>query len=558
MRSVRRYIPYLVVFVSSMGVMIIELVASRLVSKYFGSSLYTWTGIIGVVLGGISLGNYIGGRLADRFRPRNIVVLLLLIASALTFLILLLDVLLYRIMNRGTFSAVSGVMVFRSLGIMIFLFFLPSTSLGTISPVMAKYALEDSFRVGNTVGSIYAVSAIGSIVGTFLSGYLLIPLLGITTIVVVVGSLLGLLALLMSRRGRWRAAGLGWVLIVALSILLVRAGGSGLSRLYPERENSQVLYRSDSRYSHLVVRDVRRGDRVERVLIQDALIHNRYDPSAPDELLYEYERIFDALTRMAAARTAERPAAGGSPDSPLRTLTLGAGGCVFPLYLERRYPGSSNEVVEIDPEVLEVAERFFDLEEDSQIKRVVADARNYVSYLQGRQLFDLIYLDAFNSFSIPYHLTTVEFTRQVASLLAPGGMLIANCIDILELGGFLNAYLNTVAAVFPHVAVYADTGFSPRLRATFVIAAGFRGPGAEKVTGKGGAGPDGVAEGEAGRMMRSGWDDVLYDESGRTVGKRLPEELLADLRRRKGEVILTDSYAPVENLTAPVFLKSVD
>lgn len=575
MRSVRRYIPHLVVFVSSMGVMIIELVASRLVSKYFGSSLYTWTGIIGVVLGGISLGNYIGGRLADRFRPRNIVVLLLLIASALTFLILLLDVLLYRIMNRGTFSAVSGVMVFRSLVIMIFLFFLPSTSLGTISPVMAKYALEDSFRVGNTVGSIYAVSAIGSIVGTFLSGYLLIPLLGITTIVVVVGSPLGLLALLMSRRGRWRAAGLGWVLIVALSILLVQAGGSGLSRLYPERENSQVLYRSDSRYSHLVVRDVRRGDRVERVLIQDDLIHNRYDPSAPDELLYEYERTFAALTRMAAARPAERPAAGGlageseagraggspvagGPDSPLRTLTLGAGGCVFPLYLERHYPGSSNEVVEIDPEVLEVAERFFDLEEDSQIKRVVADARNYVSYLQGRQLFDLIYLDAFNSFSIPYHLTTVEFTRQVASLLAPGGMLIANCIDILELGGFLNAYLNTVAAVFPHVAVYADTGFSPRLRATFVIAAGFRGPGAEDGTGKGGAGPDGVAEGESGPMMRAGWDEVLYDGSGRTVGKRLPEELLADLRRRKGEVILTDSYAPVENLIAPVFLKSVD
>jgi len=382
----------------------------------------------------------------------------------------------------------------------------------------------------------------------------------------VVGSLLGLLALLMTRRGRYRAAGLGWVLIVVLSLLLVQAGGSGLSRLYPEREDSKVLYRSDSRYSHLVVRDVRRGDRMERVLIQDALIHNRYDPSAPDELLYEYERIFAALIRMAAARPAaggttgepEAGRAGSGPRPPLRTLTLGAGGCVFPLYLERRYPGSRNEVVEIDPEVLEVAERFFDLGEDSEIKRVVADARNYVSYLQGRQLFDLIYLDAFNSFSIPYHLTTVEFTRQIASLLAPGGMLIVNCIDILELGGFLNAYLNTVAAVFPHVAVYADTGFSPRLRATFVIAAGFQPPGTEAGAADGEAGPDGTNGAEAGSAGSAGSDGVLSDESGRTVGKRLPEELLADLRQRNGDVILSDRYAPVENLIAPVFLKSVD
>jgi MFS family permease len=81
MKTLRRYLPHLVVFVSSMGVMIIELVASRLISKYFGSSLYTWTGIIGVVLGGISLGNFIGGRLADRYPPRNIIAILLLIAS---------------------------------------------------------------------------------------------------------------------------------------------------------------------------------------------------------------------------------------------------------------------------------------------------------------------------------------------------------------------------------------------------------------------------------------------------------------------------------------------
>jgi predicted membrane-bound spermidine synthase len=530
MSPLRRYLPHLVVFVSSMGVMIIELVASRLISKYFGSSLYTWTGIIGVVLGGISLGNYIGGRLADRFVPRNIISILLLVASFLTFLVLLLDLLLFRIMNRGAFAPVTAVLVVRSLILVLVLFFLPSTALGTVSPVMAKYALEQSTRVGNTVGSIYAVSAIGSIVGTFLSGYVLIPLLGITTVVVVVGSVLALLALLM---GRLRAVSVSWILLIVVSLPLLQGGGrlgeAAESLMYPQVEGSNVLYRSDSRYSHIEVRDVRRGNRMERILVQDALIHNRYDPQAPDDLLYQYEQIFAALTRREAA---ERAGAERRSSVALRTLTLGAGGCVFPLYLERNYPRSENEVVEIDPEVLEVAEDFFDLSEDSSILRVVADARNYVAYLQGKRHFDIIYLDAFNSYSIPYHLTTAEFTRQVAELLAPGGLVMANCIDIFDHGEFLNAYLNTLASVFPYTAVYADTSFSADRRATLVIAAAFQ------------------PIGEPG--------EVLYSDSGAKVGHRLSAELLEDLRMRNGEDILTDNYAPVENLIAPVFLRSVD
>ncbi len=526
MKTLRRCLPHLVVFVSSMGVMIIELVASRLISKYFGSSLYTWTGIIGVVLGGISLGNFIGGRLADRFSPRSIITILLLIASLLTFLVLVLDLLLFRIMDRGAFTTVTAAVAFRSLLLILVLFFLPSTSLGTVSPVMAKYALEQSDRVGNTVGSIYAVSAIGSIVGTFLSGYLLIPLLGITTIVVVVGSLLALLALL---TGRHRAVSLSWILIILVSLILFQLSGSAESLLYPQAEGSTVLYRSDSRYSHIEVRDVFRGNRTERILIQDALIHNRYDPAVPDDLLYQYEQIFAVLTRQVAV---ERAHAAQAKAAAFRTLTLGAGGCVFPLYLERNYPGSENEVVEIDPEVFEVAREFFDLTQDSSIAQMVADARNYVASVQGSGRFDIIYLDAFNSYSIPYHLTTVEFTRQVAAILAPEGIFMANCIDIFDHGRFLNAYLNTLGSVFPYTAVYADAGFSPRRRATFVIVA------ASQPIGDGA--------------------DVLYLEAGGRIGYRLSGELLADLRLRNGEGILTDNYAPVENLIAPVFLRSVD
>jgi predicted membrane-bound spermidine synthase len=516
MSRARRYLPHLVVFIASMGVMIIELVASRLISKYFGSSLYTWTGIIGVVLGGISLGNWVGGRLSDRYRPRAIIAPLLLAASLLVFLILGLDVLLYRLTSRAHFSAVTAAVVFRSLVLMILLFFLPSTSLGTISPVMAKLALEESERMGNTVGSIYALSAAGSIIGTFLSGFVLIPLLGLTTIIVLVGALLGLMALLVGA-GRHRAVSAAWIAVVGLGALLSGPAGRGQQLLYPPSPDSRLLFADDSLYSHVEVREAG----AERLLVQDALIHNRYDAADPDKLLYEYERIFEALTREAAA--------GLPPGQPLSTLTLGAGGCVFPLYLQRHYPESYNEAVEIDPEVLVVAERFFDLPPDSPLVRVVADARNYVRYLQGRKTFGIVYLDAFNSFSVPYHLTTREFSAMVGRLLATGGMMMSNCIDIFTEGRFLNAYLNTLAAVFPHVAVFVDASYSPSSRATFVLAAAFQ-------------------------PIQAG---VLRDRDGHVVGSRLGPEALAELRSRNGEVVLTDGYAPVDNLIAPVFLRSV-
>jgi len=525
-KNPRRYLPHLVVFVSSMGVMIIELVASRLVSKYFGSSLYTWTGIIGVVLGGISLGNYIGGRLADRFPPRGSIAVLLLVASFLTFLVLVLDLLLFRILNRGAFSPVTSGMVLRSLALILVLFFLPSTALGTISPVMAKYALQQNTRVGNTVGGIYAMSAIGSIVGTFLSGYVLIPFVGIRTIVVVVGAVLAGLALLMGPR---RAISIAWLLALLLFLLLLRLGAAADSIMYPQVDGSNVLYRNDSRYSHIEVREMPRHGRRERLLIQDALVHNRYDPADPDELLYRYEQIFSVLTRQAAARFAARDGGGAAC---FRTLTLGAGGCVFPLYLERNYPESENWVVEIDPEVLEVARDFFDLEADSELRQVVADARRYVASLRSSERFDLIYLDAFNSYSIPYHLTTVEFTRGIAQILATGGMIMVNCIDIFDHGRFLNAYINTLAEVFPYTAVYADPDFSAHRRATFVIAAA--------------AEPIGAPA------------ERLYSRSGDPVGYRLSVQLMAELKMRNGAGVLSDNYAPVEYFIAPLFLRSLE
>jgi predicted membrane-bound spermidine synthase len=280
------------------------------------------------------------------------------------------------------------------------------------------------------------------------------------------------------------------------------------------------------------VADRSAGDGTERTLRLDALIHNRCDPDRPDFLRYEYERIFEALTRNKVGSGAAAAGLGFS------TLTLGGGGFTLPAYLERHYPAARNEVAEIDPDVVETAHRFFGLPRDTRIRIAIADARTYVDTILERQKkcassrrggFDIVYCDAFNAFSVPSHLTTREFTAKVGDILAPDGLYLANCIDIFDSGRFLNAYLNTLKAVFPRVSVYMPPSCEWGQRLTFVVAAGRQAPDADTLRG-----PDGAI-----------------------VGSKIPQEKIIELRARNGGLVLTDDHAPVETLMAPVFLRSV-
>lgn len=522
MKNVKKLLPFLIVFITSMSIMIIELVASRMVSKYFGNSLYTWTGIIGTVLGGISLGNYLGGRLADRFRPGKLASVLLLATSFLIFLILLLDYILNGILTRGAYGAVTRGMVMSSMGVIVALFFLPAAALGTISPVMAKYALETSTTTGRTVGSIYAVSSIGSIIGTFLSGYVLIPLLGISAIVFIIG---GTVALLSFTLIRFKAVSAAWMFGIAFLFVW-----SHTTTLRGKSEHdTEVLYETDSRYSHIEVRVSESDDRRITTLVMDGLIHNRYDPADPDDLLYEYERLFASMTRNYVDE------GNWGVSGPLRTLTLGGGGCVFPSYLARQYPSGFHDVVEIDPEVIDLAEEYFDFTPSPHLSVHLEDARSFVNRAAGKKTWHIVYLDAFNSFSIPPHLTTREYTEKIAEVLEPGGLLIVNTIDILSIGRFINAYINTLKEVFPTVSVYAGTNHSPYVRNTFVLVGSDSSPWLEKVLGRN-----------------------LVDGRGWVIAEKLPDETLKELRERNRDMYLSDNYAPVENLIAPVFIHSID
>ena len=522
------------VFLTGAALMTIELVASRLIARFLGSSLYTWTGVLGVILAGMSLGNYLGGRLADTARDLRARIAALFFASAAAALAIL------------WLNAWAGNSLFlmglswpvRILAHMTWAFLVPATVLGTISPMIAKLAIERSTQTGRAIGTLYAWNAIGSIVGTFLTGFILTAWMGSARIVVSMALLLALLGLgyaLAARRAGARrvagaagAAGVGLLLFLAAFLFAtlpnakVAAAARALKlRDAPAEENA--IYFAETQYQILTVTS-EEGNPNHRAFYQDKLRHSEADLSDWNDLKYPYMRIYEALINQHA----------GKDNRPVRLLLLGGGGYVFPNYLFRARPGSEIVVVEIDPGVTRAAQEAFGLPRDAPLEIHHLDARNYITDALRRNRaqpntvppFDFIICDSVSDYSVPYQLTTREFLEQVRHLLAPNGIYIMNLIDAFDVGGFMNAVAQTMAAVFPHRgAVSAIAELGPRNTTVFV---------------------------GANQPLEL---DTLATHAGRPAdftGRALTEENFAALRARNGECLLTDDFAPVENLLAPV------
>lgn len=182
-------LPGLTVFVSCACVMVVELIAGRIIAPFLGSSLYTWTSVIGVVLAGITIGNYLGGWVADRYRPARALILIFALASVSCLAVLAINESVGRWMAMDRLAWPLRILVHVSA-----VFLTPSLILGLISPVVAKMALDRGCRLGRTLGNIYACGAAGSILGTFLTGYYLIAVMPVTEIVWSVAAVMMLLA----------------------------------------------------------------------------------------------------------------------------------------------------------------------------------------------------------------------------------------------------------------------------------------------------------------------------------------------------------------------------
>ncbi len=500
----RRLKPYIIVFMASGCTLIIEIVAGRILAPTIGVSLYTWTSIIGIVLAGISLGNYIGGRVADRY-PYPVTLGFILLASAVSSIgILPID-------HFGSDIFLKLPIIPRIIMLTAVLFLLPAVILGMVSPVVIKLRLSDLSETGNVVGKIYAVSTAGSILGTFLTGFVLVQLLGTRMVILIVSVVLLAMAIAFGNlwRARWQASNFGVLFGGILAVTVVAdALDSGCVR--------------ESNYFCIKVREQDIADREVRVLYLDALLHSYVDVTDPLFLHYPYEKVFGDIATTIAHRNPQ-----------MESLFIGGGGYTMPRFLEVSYPESSVEVVEIDPEVVEVAHEYFALPRNTSIVSYMEDARTKLQDLPLGK-YEFIVGDAFNDVSVPYHLTTLEFNQMVHGLLASDGVYAINVVDRMYTGRFLRSVVHTLWQTFDHVYVLRDDAqWHDDQRYTFVVAASD-----EPITP--------VSVFTANRI----------EGRGDPVTQFMPTDWYTNWLRDGRKVVITDDFVPVDGMLAPLYLES--
>lgn len=420
-------------FFSGAALMIIEISAARLLSPMFGNSIYTWTALIGVILIAFSIGGYVGGRLADRRGGLDVLGWLLTLAAVLTYLVPGLAVLVGPMLERQ--GLLGGPVNFA-----ILLLAAPAALLGAVSPASVRlYSLtwKDS-QVGGAAGTVSMLGSLGSFVGTFLSGFVLLGAFGVRNIFLGSATLLlvlGLCAFALARGGRKRHVG-------GIIAALLAGGVSVLAR--PEAD-ATVLHERESFYHRIKVSEVGTAPNRRRQLQLDSTSEGGINPDT-GALIMDYQHYW----RLAVLDGRELTSA----------LFIGAGAFGMPCELSREFPAASVDVAELDPQVIEVGRQFFQLDQHPRVQAHAGDARHYLR-AHSEKKWDMIFGDAYNGVhAIPPHLATREFFQLVSERLTPQGVYLMNIISAVQgpKASLLGGMLSTLREVFPHVEVFAVQG----------------------------------------------------------------------------------------------------
>lgn len=411
--------------------MIYEITGSRVLAPFIGTSTYIWTSLIGVILAALSLGYWLGGRMADRVPRKSVLASAILIASGLIGLTTLIkDVFLTAVAAFPTGLEIKAVVS------ALILFAPASVALGFVAPYAVKLRMGSLGEAGRTVGRLYAVSTIGSIVGTFAAGFVLLPFLGTNRTLYLITALLFGVTLLLIPFKLERQTG------VVILVLLFAIAGNELT--------SFAMFRSigfediDTEYSR--VRVFRTSDPTTGKPIEAMTFDPHSTQSAmftdSDELVFEYTKFYHLA---AALRPGFR-----------KSLMIGGAGYSFPKAYLASYPEAHLDVVEIDPKLTEIARRRFRLEDNERLRVFHEDGRVFLNQA-GSSTYDVVMMDAFGSlFSVPYQLTTIEAVRQISRILDDDGVIIFNIGSAIrgDASLFLQAEIATYREVFPIVNVF--------------------------------------------------------------------------------------------------------
>ena len=426
----------LTVFLSGALVMVLEMVGGRVLAPHVGTSAIVWTSLIGVVLACLALGAWAGGRFADKTLSRRG----LGQALAGAGLGCALTAFCHTALGAGVTQAV-GNLYLAAVAAALGIFALPAFFFGMITPYVIRLRIADVDTAGATVGRLYALSTAGSILGTFLGGFVLISFFGSTVILWGVALCMLLLSLCNAPARPWPR-----LLLLILCILL--AWQDGLYGQWLAEKGGVRLV--ESPYNSIRIMegvDRARDGRAVRLMATDP----GYSQSgmlldAPDELYFDYTRFYALGPRhVPGAR---------------KVLMLGGGGYSVPKWLLSGKSGLDAArlrltVVELDPAMTASSRRWFGLRDDPRLTVRHEDARAFLNRQNER--YDLVFVDVFNShYSVPFQMGTVEAARALRRAVAPGGALLMNVISAVEGpdGRLFRGLCHALAAAFAEVRVY--------------------------------------------------------------------------------------------------------
>ncbi|HET7419702.1 MAG TPA: fused MFS/spermidine synthase [Candidatus Dormibacteraeota bacterium] len=429
------------VFISGMASLGVEFGASRLLAPYFGTSLYVWGVLIGLILIYLSAGYVIGGRLADRY-PREEVLFQITAWAGLWIGVIPLVSYPILLLSQQGFKELSVGLFLGTLLAVVLLFAAPVILLGCVSPFAIRLLLRDVQTGGNTAGRVYALSTAGSILGTFLPVFWFIPTYGTRPtlegfgLVLVAVSVLGLWPW---PRRRFYAAFAAAVIIAWIFL------PSGIK----PPQVGRLVYEKESAYGYIQV--VQDGTKTELILNEGEAIHSIYDTqSMVTGGPWDYMLVADAFRPAQAAEV-----------KPKDVAILGlAGGTSARQFVAAYGTGVEVTGVEIDPDILDVAKRYFHLDEPN-VHPVVADARYWLDTQAAK--YDVVVMDAYRQPYIPFHLTTREFFSEVRDHLRPGGVAVVNAGRTATDYRLVDAIASTMAAVYSSVFLVDVPAFSNTL-----------------------------------------------------------------------------------------------
>ena len=452
---IKKYKLEVILFIVNAIYMILELIAQRILSPYFGSTNLVWTSVIGVILLSTSVGNYLGGIIADKSKEDSLkleknICINIMISGLLVLMIPIMQ----RFFITTIVRLVSDVKI-GAVGATLILFFLPSMFIGMLSPIIIKLKMNKLENVGKTSGKIYAIATLGSIIGTFAGGFILVPNFGSNEILFVLSSIIFLqLFLLLENMAIKQKIQLTLIVVgmIIINIICfynfyqqnlkngekVKIGNVGVYVNYDTQYGKVTIYNTDNNRGKIRHLNIDKGHESATYIENDKIY----------ELVYEYTKYYDLMFK--------------SSNQIKDVLMIGGAGYSYPKYYISHFENKNMDVVEIDEKVTQIANEYFyldklvsdfNLKQNQRLRFITQDGRIYLN--SNTKKYDAILNDSFSGDTPAKTLTTIEAVEKIYNSLNSNGVYLTNIISALEGedSKFIKAEVKTLKNYFKNVYV---------------------------------------------------------------------------------------------------------